>query len=69
MPFDAKLILSAVFATAVALRADLGTPPMPDDIKAYVGWILTGVIAGLTVVLGPAIADAVKAALRSDKIN
>ena len=62
-------ILAALLAICAALRADIGSTPMPDDVRAYVGWLLTGAVAGLTLYLGPQIADAVKAALTGNKAS
>ena len=61
MQIDAKMILAALLAVAIALKADIGGVPMSVEVKAYVDWALTGIAAGLTVVLGPEIADAVRA--------
>ena len=57
-------ILAALLAVAAALRADLGSLPLAGDAKAWVGWTLTGIVAGITVFLGPVFADAVRAALK-----
>lgn len=57
-------LLGALLAVCAALRADIGSTPMPDDVRAYAGWLLTGATAGLTVILGPQLASAVQAALR-----
>lgn len=62
--FNLERVLAAVLAVAIALRADIGTPPIPEDYRSTVAWVLTGVIAGLTMFLGPQIADAVKNALK-----
>ena len=63
MSANVKLILAAVFAVALALKADLATPPLPEDVRAYVSWLLTGLLAGVGTVLGPDLANAVRAAL------
>lgn len=60
---NAKLYLAALLATCAALRADIGSPPLPDDVRAVVAWLLSGAIAGLTVLVGPH----VLAALKGDK--
>ena len=57
-------ILAALLAVTVALKADFGTLPLEGDARAYIGWALSGVAAGLTVLLGPQLADAVRAALK-----
>ena len=57
---NAKLYIAAILATAAALRADIGTPPLPDDARAAVAWVLSGIIAGLTVIVGPHILDALR---------
>lgn len=64
MKFDARLILAALFAIALTLRADIGSVPFPEDVAAYVGWVLNGVCAGIAILLGPDIADGIKAVLR-----
>ena len=61
-----KLILFAGLAAAIALKADIGTPPLPDDIRASIDWLLTGVIAGAGAVLGPEAAEKLRSMFKPD---
>ena len=58
-----KLYVAAVWAVAVALRADIANAPIGDADQATAKWILAGIIAGLGTILGPELIDGVKTVL------
>ena len=57
----AKLYVAAVFATAFAMRVSLGEAPFNVELASTIGWVLNGVVAGLGAILGPEVADGVRA--------
>ena len=62
---NVKLILFALLATAIALKADIGNPPLADDLRSYVSWVLSGMIAGISALLGPEAAERVRGMFKS----
>ena len=58
-----KLYVAAVWAVAVALRADIANAPISAGDQDTAKWVLTGIIAGLGTILGPELIDGVKTVL------
>lgn len=56
----AKLYVAAGLAVALALRVSIGDAPFSPDVASTAGWILNGVVAGLGVIVGPEVMDAVR---------
>lgn len=59
---DLSFICTPLYAVAWALRLDITTPNFPDNLESKIAWILTGIIAGLTPIVGPIVAEGVRAA-------
>ena len=62
--FNVKLVMMGILAVGIALKADIASPDFPDAIEGYVNWVLSGMIAGLTVMVGPELAEGVKGMLK-----
>lgn len=65
--FNTKLFMMAMLAVAIALKADVGTPDFPEAVEGYINWALSGMIAGLSVLVGPEVADGIKGMLKEKK--
>lgn len=63
---DLSFICMPILAVAIALKADIGTPTMPADVAGYVSWVLTGIIAGLTPIVGPVIANMIQGGIKRE---
>ena len=63
-PETVKLLLFTLLAVAIALKADIGTPPFPDDVRGYLSYAYTGIIAGCTAALGPEAASRLREMFR-----
>lgn len=59
----AKLYVAAVLAVALVLRATIGDSPFGPEAQSTIGWVLNGVAAGLSVIVGPEVMDAVRIAV------
>lgn len=60
---DLAFYCTPFYAVAWALRLDIATPDFPPHIEHMVSWVLTGVVAGLTPIVGTVIAKGVQAAV------
>lgn len=60
---DLAIICTPLYAISWALRLDISTPDFPPHIEHYIAWVLTGVIAGLTPIVGPIVAAGLQGAL------
>ena len=57
---NSRIYIAGLLAVAAALRADLGTANLPDSVEGYVGWVLSGLIAGCAAILAPEAVAALK---------
>ena len=60
---DLSFLCTPVYAACVGLMVKLGDAGFSDRVEDKIAWILGGIIAGLTPVVGPIIANGVQAAL------
>jgi len=60
---DLSIICAPLYAIAWALRLDISTPNFTESVEAKIAWVLTGIIAGLTPIVGPVVAAGIQAAL------
>lgn len=54
---DLTFLCAPILAIAIALKLDIATPDFSKEIASYVSWVLTGIIAGLTPIVGPLVAQ------------
>lgn len=60
---DLSFICTPFYSIAWALRLDIATPDLPPHIEGYLAYVLTGIIAGLTPIVGTVIARGIQGAL------
>ncbi len=57
----AKLYLAAAFAVCMTLVLGIGDAPLSPHDQEVAAWVLKGISAGIAVLIGPELAEMIKA--------